>query len=154
MWGTAIALMESVSTVAGRTTGGRGGHGRPAHPVSGITRLVSRRASESELGAVRTIVGVLALVLAAYCLIAAATELYAQPAPDRPNPEALAARDRHQWAGLIPVVFLGLVVAYAVVVAARRRGRARGGPGPPSTQDPPPDPRPEPSGSRRDTPSR
>jgi hypothetical protein len=99
-------------------------------------------------------VGVLALVLAAYCLLAAASELYAQPAPDRPNPEALAARERHQWAGLIPVAFLGLLVAYVLVVAARRRGRTRGGPGPPSTQDPPAGLRSEPSGSRRDTPSR
>jgi hypothetical protein len=103
---------------------------------------------------VRGIVAVLALVLAAYCLVAAASELYAQPAPDRPNPEALAARERHQWAGLIPVAFLGLLVAYVVVVAARRRGRTRGRPGPPSTQDPPAGLRSEPSGSRRDTPSR
>jgi H+/Cl- antiporter ClcA len=112
-----------------------------------------RRSSGRELGVVRRIVGMLALILAAYCLIAAATELYAQPAPDRPNPEALAARERHPWLGLIPVVFLGLVVAYAVVVAARRRGRLHARHGPPSTQDPPPRAGSE-AGAHRDTPSR
>jgi hypothetical protein len=93
-----------------------------------------------------------ALLLAAYCLIAAVTELSAQPAVDRPDPAALAARERHQWPGLIPVAFLGLVVAYAVVVAARRRARRRDGP--PSTQDPPPPRVPPASGQRRDTSSR
>lgn len=77
-----------------------------------------------------------ALFLAAYCLVAATTALYAQPAPDRPNPESLAARERHVWPGLIPVLFLVLVGGYAIVVAARRRGR-RNRAAPPSTQDPP-----------------
>ena len=78
-----------------------------------------------------------ALFLAAYCLVAATTALYAQPAPDRPNPEALAARERHVWPGLIPVLFLVLVGGYAIVVAARRRARSRNRAVPPSTQDPP-----------------
>jgi hypothetical protein len=102
---------------------------------------------------VRLTVAVLALVLGAYCLIAAGTALYAQPATGDPNPAELAARERHQWPALIPIVFLALVAAYAGVVAARRRARRRAPTSPPSTQDPPPIP-PTPTGSRRDTTSR
>jgi hypothetical protein len=80
---------------------------------------------------------VVALLLAAYCLIAAATGLHAQPATGQPDPEKLAARERYQWPGLIPVVFLALVALYAMAVAARRRGRSRNRTSPPSTQDPP-----------------
>jgi hypothetical protein len=90
------------------------------------------------------VVAVLALILGAYCLMAAATALYAQPGPGGVDPQELAARERYRWPGLIPVIFLALVVGYAVVVAARRRRGRR--PGPPSTQDPPP--------LRRDTASR
>jgi H+/Cl- antiporter ClcA len=84
---------------------------------------------------IRGIVGTIALLLGAYCLLAAATALYA--APGQPDPAELAARERYQWPGWIPVVFLALVVAYAVTVVARRRRRARGEPRLPSTQDPP-----------------
>jgi carbon starvation protein CstA len=89
-----------------------------------------------DLGVVRRLIATVALLLAAYCLIAATTALYAQPAQDRPDPHALAARERHTWPALIPVVFLTLVIAYAAAIAARR-GRTRGRAGPPSTQDPP-----------------
>lgn len=101
----------------------------------------------------RSVIAVVALALGAYCLIAAATALYAQPAPGHPDPEALAARERYQWPGLIPVVFLALVACYAVAVAARRRVRTRNRTSPPSTQDPPAI---TPSGPdrRRDTASR
>jgi predicted transporter len=87
---------------------------------------------------IRAIVSVLALLLGAYCLIAA-TVLYAQTDSGHPNPAELAARERYQWPGWIPVVFLALVVLYAIIVAARRRGRTSGAPrpSPPSTQDPP-----------------
>ena len=70
--------------------------------------------------------GRLALLLGVYCLLAAATALYA--APGQPDPAELAARERYQWPGWIPVVFLAIVVIYAVTVAARRRRRARGQP--------------------------
>jgi hypothetical protein len=91
--------------------------------VSGDVRLI------------RGIVGAVALLLGAYCLLAAATALDA--APGQPDPAELAARERYQWPGWIPVVFLALVVVYAVTVAARRRRRARGQARLPSTQDPP-----------------
>jgi hypothetical protein len=58
------------------------------------------------------VIAVVALLLAVYCLIAAATALYAQPAAGHPDPEELAARER-----LIPVVFLAIVAFYAAVVA-------------------------------------
>lgn len=102
---------------------------------------------------VRRVIAVTALLLAAYCLIAATTALYAQPASGNPNPQELAARERHQWPGLIPIVFLALVAGYATVIAARRRGRSRRRPVPPSTQDPPAAP-PSAPARRRDTPSR
>jgi hypothetical protein len=71
------------------------------------------------------VVAIVALVLAAYCLLAAASALHAQPAPGNPDPEALAARDRVRWPGLIPLGFLVLVTGYAVFVVARRRRRGR-----------------------------
>ena len=92
---------------------------------------------------IRGIVALMTLVLGAYCLVAAATALYAQPAPGNPDPQELAARERYRWPGWIPVTFLLIVVGYAVTVAARRRGRRRSEP--PSTQDPPSD-RPRPFG--------
>ena len=101
---------------------------------------------------IRSVVAVAALVLGAYCLMAAATALYAQPAPGNPDPQELAARERHRWPGWIPVLFLVIVVGYAITVAARRRG-SRGRSSPPSTQGPPPiDPRP--TDRHRDTTSR
>jgi hypothetical protein len=99
---------------------------------------------------VRRAAAVVALALGVYCLILAATALYAQPAAGDPNPAELAERDRYQWPGLIPVVFLALVAGYALVVAARRSARRRTPSSPPSTQDPPSEP-PTPAGSRRDT---
>jgi hypothetical protein len=116
----------------------------------GRARNLATRVREQSAGpaqfrdtrSVRTIVAVVALVLGAYCLIAAATALYAQPTPGLPDPEQLAARERYQWPGLIPIVFLALVAGYAIVIAARRRGRGRESPGLPSTQDPPPNERP------------
>ena len=84
---------------------------------------------------IRGIVGAVALLLGAYCLLAAATALYA--APGQPDPAELAARERYQWPGWIPVVFLAIVIVYAITVAARRRRRARGEPRLVSTQDPP-----------------
>jgi hypothetical protein len=103
-----------------------------------------------ELGGMRALLAAAALILAAYCLIAASTELYAQPAPDRPDPEALAARERHQWPGLIPIAFLALIAGYAVLVAARRRRRRE--PGRPSTAPELPPQRA--ATNLRDTPSR
>ena len=100
---------------------------------------------------IRGVVAALALLLGAYCLLAAATVLYAQTPPGNPNPAELAARERVQWPGWIPVVFLALVALYAVVIAARRRGRRRRA-GDQSTQDPPIAP-PE-RGGRRDSASR
>jgi hypothetical protein len=102
---------------------------------------------------VRYAVALVALALGVYCLILAATALYAQPATGDPNPAELAERDRYQWPGLIPVVFLALVAGYAMVVAARRSARRRNPPTPPSTQDPPPS-SPFTAGARRDTTSR
>jgi hypothetical protein len=87
---------------------------------------------------VRTVIALVALTLAAYCLIAAATALYAQAPPvGHPDPAELAARERYRWPGLIPVVFLALIAGYAIVIAARRRGRTRNRTSPLSTQDPP-----------------
>jgi hypothetical protein len=94
-----------------------------------------------------------ALALGVYCLILAATALYAQPATGDPNPAELAERDRYQWPGLIPVVFLVLIAGYAMAIVARRRTRRRTPPSPPSTQDPPSS-SPTPAESRRDTASR
>jgi hypothetical protein len=93
-------------------------------------------------------IALVALVLGAFCLIAAATALYAQPVLEHPDPEELAARERYRWPGLIPVVFLALVAGYAVAIAARRRGRRRNRTSPPSTQDPPPITRTRDSASR------
>lgn len=78
------------------------------------------------------------LLLGAYCLLAAATALYAAPAPGQVDPAELAERERYRWPGWIPVVFLVLVVLYGAVIGARRQGRARGRSRIPSTQDPPP----------------
>jgi hypothetical protein len=105
-------------------------------------RRMDERSPAWDLRHVRRVIAMVALLLAAYCLIAATTALYAQPTPGGPDPEALAARERHLWPGLIPVVFLALVAGYAVAVVARRHRRTRSGPGPPSTQDPPPATRP------------
>jgi hypothetical protein len=116
-------------------------------------RSVTGRSPRGELRSVRYAAAAVALALGAYCLILAATALYAQPATGDPNPAELAARDRHQWPGLIPVVFLALVAGYAMIVAARRSARRRNLPSPPSTQDPPSSSS-SPSGSRRDTASR
>ena len=112
----------------------------------------TRRAPVRDLQPVRHAVALVALVLGVYCLILAATALYAQPAIGDPNPAELAARERHQWPGLIPVAFLLVVAVYAGVVAARRSARRKQS-SPPSTQDPPPSP-PAPAESRRDTASR
>jgi Family of unknown function (DUF6338) len=101
---------------------------------------------------VRYGVALLALALGAYCLLLAATALYAQPATGNPDPEELAARERHLWPGLIPVVFLVLIAMYAGAIAARR-SRRRKQASPPSTQDPPPVPEPA-TRSPRDTASR
>ena len=92
-------------------------------------------AVSGDVRVIRGIVGAVALLLGVYCLLAAATALYA--APGQPDPAELAARERYQWPGWIPVVFLAIVVIYAVTVAARRRRRVRGHPRLPSTQDPP-----------------
>jgi hypothetical protein len=92
-------------------------------------------AASRDARVVRGIVGAIALLLGAYCLLAAATALYA--APGQPDPAELAARERVQWPGWIPIVFLAVVVLYAVTLAARRRLRPRGEPRVPSTQDPP-----------------
>jgi hypothetical protein len=82
------------------------------------------------------------LVVLAVCgSIASVTPVHGQPAPGQPDPEQLAARERHPWPALIPVIFLALVAGYAVLVAARRRKRAGKASGPRSTQDPPPLPR-------------
>jgi hypothetical protein len=86
---------------------------------------------------VRTVVAVVALLLGVYCLLAAATALYAQTDSGHPNPAELAARERYQWPGWIPIAFLGLIVFYAVTIAARRRRRRRSLASPPSTQAPP-----------------
>lgn len=97
--------------------------------------VVRALAASSDARIVRGIVGAIALLLGAYCLLVAATALYA--APGQPDPAELAARERVQWPGWIPIVFLAIVVVYAVTVAARRRRRSRGEPRVPSTQDPP-----------------
>ena len=69
---------------------------------------------------IRGVVAALALLLGAYCLLAAATVLYAQTPPGNPNPAELAARERVSVAGLDPGRLPG----------ARRalRGRHRGSP--------------------------
>src|SRR5262245_55363842 len=104
---------------------------------------------------VRNVVAVVTLLLGAYCLIAAATALYAQTDPGHPNPAELAARERYRWPGWIPIMFLALVALYALAFGARRRGRRRQNP--PSVQGPPAEPRLERDRHRhrhRDTPSR
>src|SRR5262245_35016166 len=120
---------------------GQRAHGRDVRPAPfwwsrprrhGVVRAL---APPSDARIVRGIVGAIALLLGAYCLLAAAPALYA--APGQPDPGELAARERVQWPGWIPIAFLVLVVLYAVTAAARRRRRARGGPRVPSTQDPP-----------------
>src|SRR5215471_14056439 len=105
---------------------------RLARPFEGISPL-------REMRVVRRAVAVLALLLGAYCLLSAAVAL-SDTSPDNPNPAELAARERYQWPGLIPIIFLTLVVGYAVFVAARRRQTRilNHPPSPPSTQDPPP----------------
>jgi hypothetical protein len=102
-----------------------------------MPRWATRRSRFGDLWSVRRAAAVVALALGAYCLILAATALYAQPATGDPNPAELAERDRYQWPGLIPIIFLALVAGYAMVIAARRRARRRNPPSPPSTQDPP-----------------
>jgi hypothetical protein len=98
--------------------------------------VVRALAASSDARIVRGIVGTIALLLGAYCLLVAATALYA--APGQPDPAELAARERVQWPGWIPIIFLALVVLYAVTVAARRlRRRTRGELRVPSSQDPP-----------------
>jgi hypothetical protein len=99
----------------------------------------------------RSVAAVVALGVVVSCVIAALA--WAQPTPGQPDPEQLAARERHPWLGLIPVVFLALVAGYAVTVAARRRGRGRRS-NPPSTQDPPPVVTPAAPDRRRDAASR
>jgi hypothetical protein len=84
---------------------------------------------------VRSLVAAVTLLLSAYCLLAGATALYAQTDPGHPNPAELAARERYQWPGWIPIAFLALIALYAAAFAARRRGRRRNLPR--STQDPP-----------------
>lgn len=108
-----------------------------------------------DMRTIRALVAFLALLLGAYCFLAAATDLSAQPDPGHPNPAELAARERYRWPGWIPITFLGLVVLYAAGAAARRRRRVgeRPTPGPPSTQDPPPIARPA-GNERRDSASR
>src|SRR5262245_10686609 len=96
--------------------------------------------SRQRLGALTRLVAAVALGLGFYCLVVAATALYAQPLR-LPDPQELAARRRHLWPALIPLGFLALMVLYAIGVAARRR-RRKDRPGPPSTQDPPPITRP------------
>ena len=105
------------------------------HWVAGAAESCRRWPPRAIARIIRGIVGAVALLLGVYCLLAAATALYA--APGQPDPAELAARERYQWPGWIPVVFLAVVVVYAVTVAARRRRRARGEPRLPSTQDPP-----------------
>lgn len=70
-------------------------------------------------------VAAVALLLGAYCLLAAATALYAQTDSGHPNPAELAARERYQWPGWIPIAFLVLIALYAVAFGARRRSRRR-----------------------------
>jgi hypothetical protein len=111
------------------------------------SRTASALSSLRDVQTVRRVVAAVALILGAYCLMAAATALYAQSGPGGADPQELAARERYRWPGLIPVVFLALVVGYVVLFAARRRRGRRAGP--PSTQDPPPLP-----DRRRDTASR
>jgi hypothetical protein len=116
-----------------------------------IPRAATRRSPFGDLWTVRRAAAIVALGLGMYCLILAATALYAQPAAGDPNPAELAERDRYEWPGLIPVMFLALVAGYAMFVAARRSARRRrSSSSPPSTQDPPREPS-TPAGSRRDT---
>src|SRR6185436_17470024 len=92
-----------------------GARGRELQPAmvwwpKGRRRLGGMRtlaASSGDARLIRGIVGALALLLGAYCLLAAATALYA--APGQPDAGELAARERYQWPGWIPVVFLTLV---------------------------------------------
>ena len=141
--GTAIARTRVVNGMLRKAHGRRRNPGRPASaPRVTSDRRPDGRSPVRDLRYVRRAIAMVALLLAGYCLIAATTALYAQPAPSGPDPEALAARERHLWPGLIPVVFLALVAGYAVAVAARRHRRTRSRPGPPSTQDPPPATRP------------
>ncbi len=106
---------------------------RVRDPLAGRVRHPTRWRRDS---VVRRLVAGLALLLSAYCLIAAATVVYADTPPDHPNPAELAARERVQWPGWIPIGFLA-VVALTIVVVGTRRHRRRGAWSPPSTQGPP-----------------
>ena len=132
----ALHRFEAVSRTLSRARGSRRRWTSPT-PVR-VVRPSLGQSPLLELRFVRSVIALVALVLGAYCLIVAATALYAQPVLGHPDPEELAARERYQWPGLIPVVFLALVAGYAVAIAARRRGRRRNRTSPPSTQDPPP----------------
>jgi hypothetical protein len=145
VFGTVVAPPEIVtSRPAKRLTLSRG----VAEAAQGRRLQVDRSLSAfRDVRVIRSILAVVALVLAAYCLIAAATALYAQPAPGNPDPAELASRERYRWPGWIPIVFLAIIAGYAVAIAARRRGRR----GLPSTQDPPGTP---PAHQHRDTRSR
>jgi hypothetical protein len=57
----------------------------------GEWRRAVRRESPRDVRLVRSVIGVLALLLGAYCFLAAATSLYTETAPGRPTRTTLAA---------------------------------------------------------------
>jgi hypothetical protein len=112
------------------------GRRRVHDTLAGRVHHATRGTSWRRDSVVRRLVVGLALLLSAYCLIAAATVVYADTPPDRPNPAELAARERVRWPGWIPIGFLA-VVALTIVVIGTRRRRRREAWSPPSTQGPP-----------------
>lgn len=91
-----------------------------------------RRASDRRT--LRRVAAGLCLLLALYCILAAAVSL-AQTSAE-PDPWRFPEPPRHRLPLLIPVIFLVFLVVVATVV---RRGR-RSPPGPPAPQPRTPDP--------------
>src|SRR5262249_43748287 len=83
----------------------RRGGVRPARGVSTarLRRRVAPQPPFRDVRAVRSVVAAVARLLGAYCLLAAATALYAQTDSRHPNPAELAARARHPWPGWGPI---------------------------------------------------
>jgi hypothetical protein len=73
------------------------------------------------MGPVRGIAAAAALLLGAYCLVAAAV-LYASAQPAAPDVNRTGP---HDWPYWIPVAFLAVLVFYGLTQAAQRRGARR-----------------------------
>src|SRR5262249_418735 len=93
----------------------RRGGVRPARGVSTarLRRRVAPQPPFRDVRAVRSVVAAVALLLGVYCLLAAATPLYAETDSGHPNPPQLAARGRSQSPGRVPLAVLLVLCAHA-----------------------------------------